>query len=328
MGQTATTELEPVATARPSAEPDKLADLIDNAQRVWRRRRRRELRLAATFLLPALVVLIGLRLWPLVESIRLSFTDWDGLSSPHWIGFSNYVDLWHDRHFWQSLLVNGKLVLVIPIFVVLPLIIAALLQSRVAGWSFFRSAFFIPTLLSPAVIGLTFKMMLGEDGPVNRVLTAVGLGSWTRVWLTDPHWALIWLMIIAAWAHIGIGVVIFLSAMGTVDPDLIDAARMDGASWLGVQRNVIFWQILPVIEMWTVLLLIGMLTSFFPLILLLTNGGPSYATTTADLYSYQQAFTNYKDGYASAVSVAIFLVTVVFIGLLMIAFDRGRRRTA
>lgn len=311
-----------IATAR-ATDTDRSAP---KRQRVKPRRRRRKLWIPVLFLLPAFLVLVGLRLWPLYESIQLSFTDWDGISTPHNVGIANYTQLWHDDRFRQSLLTNGKLVLAVPIFVILPFVIAALLQSRVPGWAFFRSAFFFPTLLSPAIIGLTFRMMLKEDGPVNGLLRAVGLGSWAKVWLTDPHWAMIWLVIIAAWAHIGIGVVIFLAAMGSVEPDLIDAARMDGASWLGVQRHVVFWQILPIIELWTVLLLIGVLTSFFPLILLMTNGGPDFATTTADLYSYQLAFGgDYRSGYASAAAVVIFLITVLLVGMLMAAF--GKRRS-
>lgn len=295
-----------------------------------RRRRPRKLWVPALFLMPAVVVLLGLRLWPLYQSVQLSFTDWDGISTPHNVGTANYRELWHDARFHQALLTNGKLILAVPLFVILPFVIAALLQSRVPGWALFRSAYFFPTLLSPAIIGLTFQMLLKEDGPVNGILRAVGLGSWARVWLTDPHWALIWLVIIAAWAHIGVGVVIFLAAMGSVEPDLIDAARIDGATWFRVQRHVVFWQILPIIELWTVLLLIGVLTSFFPLILLMTNGGPDYATTTADLYSYQQAFGYgtgfgpYRSGYASAAGVVIFLITVLLVGLLMMAFRKRR----
>lgn len=291
-----------------------------------RRRQRRKLLVPALFLLPAFVVLIGLRLWPLAESVRLSFTDWDGISTPHYVGFANYEQLWHDKHFVHALETNGKLLLALPLFVLLPLVIAALLQSRIPGWSFFRSVFFFPTLLSPAIIGLAFQMLLKQDGGLNSLLHDVGLGSYSRVWLVDPHWALIWVALIAAWGLIGVGVVIFLAAMGSVEPELIEAARIDGASWLRVQRHVVFWQILPIIELWTVLVLIGVLTSFFPLILLMTNGGPNYATTTADLYSYQLAFIDYKSGYASAAAVVVFLITVILVGILMSLFAKRRTR--
>lgn len=290
-----------------------------------RRRRSRELWLPVLFLLPALVVLVGLRIWPLIESVRLSLTNWDGISSPKYVGLANYRKLWSDPHFRQALLTNGKLLLALPLFVGLPLVVAAVLQSRVPGWPFFRSVFFFPALLSPAVIALAFQMLLKQDGAFNAVLRGAGLGSWTRVWLADPNWALIWVIIIAAWGQVGIGVVVFLAAMGAVDPELIDAARIDGASWFGVQRHVVFRQILPVIELWTVLVLIGVFTSFFPLILLTTNGGPDYATTTADLYSYQQAFTNYRSGYASAAAVVIFVITVALIGVLLALFSKRRR---
>lgn len=265
-----------------------------------------------------------LRIWPLEESIRLSFTNWDGFSPPTFIGFANYRELFDDPNFWQALLNNGKILIAVPLFVALPFLISAALQSRIPGWRIFRAAFFFPTLLSPVIIALTFGIVLRQDGPLNSFLHVIGLDFLVRNWLVDPHWAIIWVIAILAWALIGVGTVIFLAAMGSVDRDLMESARMDGASWFGVQRNVVFWQILPVIELWTVLVLIGTLTQFFPLILLLTNGGPGHDTTTADLFAYQAAFSDYRSGYASAATVIILLVTVVLMGLCIGLFRRGR----
>jgi ABC-type sugar transport system permease subunit len=112
--------------------------------------------------------------------------------------------------------------------------------------------------------------------------------------------------------------------MGAVDPSLIDAARIDGAGWWRVQRHVVFWQILPIIELATVLSLIGVFTGLFPLILLVTKGGPDFATTTADMYSYQQATSYYHYGYASAVAVALLVIAAVVMGVAFTLFRRGR----
>ena len=293
-------------------------------RRMARRRRWRRWGVSLLFLLPTFA-LIGLyRVYPAFESIRLSFTNWDGISEPAWVGWQNYTDLFTDDRFRLSLLNNAKLLIIVPVLVVIPFFIAALLQSRVRGWSFFRSVFFFPTLLSPVVIGLAFKMLLKEDGVVNEFLRTVGLEELTRVWLKDTTWALIWVMIIAAWTVMGTGVVLFLAAMGTVDTNLIEAAQIDGASWWKVQRHIVFWQILPIIELWTVLLLIAMLTQFFPMILIMTGGGPSYTTTTGDLYAYQQAFENFRSGYASAAVIVLTLITIVVIGVAMALARRNR----
>lgn len=289
------------------------------------RARRFRARLGAlAFLAPAVVLMVVYRLGPMLDAIRLSFTTWDGFSEPVWTGLANYVNLAGDERFLRSLVVNLQLLLAVPVLVVVPFVLAALLQSRVPGWGLFRAVYFFPTLLSPVVIGLAFKMVLKEDGPVNEGLRLVGLDALTRIWLKDTTWALVWVVIIAGWSVIGTGIVLFLAAMGGVDTSLVEAARIDGANWWGVQRHVVFWQILPVIEMWAVLLVISMLTSLFPMILIMTGGGPSYSTSTADLYAYQQAFENFQPGYASAASVAITVLTIAVVAIVMGVFRRGR----
>jgi multiple sugar transport system permease protein len=135
---------------------------------------------------------------------------------------------------------------------------------------------------------------------------------------------LIWIVIIACWGFLGVGVVIYLAAMGSVDTSLIDAARIDGASWLRVQRHIVFPEILPVIELMTVLSIIGSFTNFFGLILLITHGGPSYSTTTADLYAYKLAFEQFEPGYASAVTVVLLIVSVTAGGAAFAFFRRKR----
>lgn len=277
------------------------------------------------FLAPTIILVGTLRVWPVYESIRLSFTNWDGVSTPKFIGLTNYRKLWHDPLFWTALENNAKLLLAVPFMVFVPLFIAALLQSRIFGWKIFRSVFFFPTLLSPAVIALTFKLFLKENGPLNTILRAIGLNSVARVWLTDPGSALAWVVVVGIWGGIGIGVVIYLAAMGNIDSNLIDAARLDGAGWFRVQRHVVFPQILPIIELATVLSLISVFTGYFALILIMTDGGPNYSTTTADLYAYQQAFDQFNAGYSSAVTVIILVITVALVGLAFFGFSRARR---
>lgn len=301
-----------------------------NARAVSDRRRRLRIRRwrraagALLFLVPALILVAVYRVVPMLDAIRLSFTEWDGFSDPIWVGLRNYSSLLGDDRFLRSLLVNAKLLIAVPALVIIPFVIAALLQSRVPGWSVFRAVYFFPTLLSPVVIGLAFKMLLRVDGAVNQLLTLVGLGALTRIWLKDTTWALVWVIIIAGWSVIGTGIVLFLASMGTVDTNLVEAARIDGANWWQTQRHVVFWQVLPVIELWTVLLLISVLTSFFPMILIMTQGGPSYTTSTADLYAYQQAFENFQPGYASAAAVVITVFTIVAVALALTFFRRGR----
>jgi len=106
------------------------------------------------FLLPVAALIGVLRVWPLEEAVRLSFTNWDGFSPARGVGFANYRELWHDEAFRQVLLNNLKILAALPLFVATPFLVAAALQSRIPGWSLYRAAFFFPTLISPAIIGL------------------------------------------------------------------------------------------------------------------------------------------------------------------------------
>lgn len=289
------------------------------------RRLRRRVLLPVAFLAPALAVLVVFRLWPMAQAFYLSFTHWDGISSPEWIGLDNYRFLAEDPTFLTALRNNLLLLLALPVWVILPLMVAMILHGRVPGWRFFRLAFFLPALLSPVVIGVFFSIMLRADGPVNSILDAVGLGGLAHAWLADPSTALTAVIVIIIWATFGIGVLIFLSALGTVDPDLVDAAKVDGASWLQTQRDVVFWEVLPVVEFWTVISLISVFTALFPFIFTLTGGGPGYATYILDFDIYQEAFGNGALGYASAIGVVLFFVVLV---LALIQMRLFRRRTA
>jgi ABC-type sugar transport system permease subunit len=283
--------------------------------------RRRFLVLAA-FLLPPLAVLAVLRIWPMLQAVYLSFTSWDGLSSPEWVGLQNYEYAFQDPTFLQALKNNLLILLAIPPWVIIPLFVAALIYSRVPGWKFFRIAVFLPALLSPVVIGIFFSIMLRQDGAVNGILRSVGLDGITRAWLADSSTALPVVAAIIIWASSGIGVLIFLSALGAVDTSLIDAARVDGASWWQIQKDIVFWQILPVIEFWTVIIVISLFTALFPFIFTLTNGGPGYATYMIDFNIYQEAFGNGSLGYASALGVILFVLVLLLVLLQLRLFRR------
>ncbi|HEU4702766.1 MAG TPA: sugar ABC transporter permease, partial [Conexibacter sp.] len=275
-------------------------------------------------LLPALVVLVGLRLVPIADAIRLSFTDWDGYAPPQWVGLDNFKELIHDERFTSSLVHSLEILLVMPIWILLPYAIAWGLYAKIPGWRFFRLAFFIPVVISPVVIGVYFGMVLNPAGPFNELLRAVGLGGLARAWLNEPTLALPIVIAIIVWSTFGIGVLIFLSGLANLDHEQIEAARIDGANGWQIQRHVVFWQLLSVIEFWAIITMIATFTAFFPLIFALTRGGPGFSTYTVDFDLYQEAFVSGQLGYASAVGVALMLIIVV-IGVLQLRLLRGRR---
>lgn len=288
------------------------------------RRRLRDVGTPLLLLAPALAVLVGFRLLPIGESIRLSFTDWDGFSSPQWVGLDNYKALVGDERFTSALLHNLEIVLAMPVWIFLPYAIAWALHGGIPGWRFFRFAFFVPVVISPAVIGVYYGLVLEPDGPFNDLLRVLGLGGLTRAWLNDPAFAMPVVIAIIIWSTLGVGVMIFLGGLANLDQEQVDAARVDGASGWQIQRHVVFWQLLPLIEFWAVLTMIASFTAFFPLIYALTSGGPGYATYTVDYALYQAAFNRGELGYASSIGVVLLLVMAV-IGLLQLRLLRGRR---
>jgi ABC-type sugar transport system permease subunit len=271
-------------------------------------------------LLPALALLAWLMVYPVGDAVHLSFTNWDGYSSPQSVGFENFSQLFHDKLFKEALLHNLAFVAALPIWVGLPYFLAWQLHRECFGWKFFRFAFFLPVVLSPVVIGVYYGIVLKPAGPFNSMLETIGLGFLATEWLNDPSITLAVVIAIIIWSTFGIGVMIFLAGISNLDGEQLDAARVDGASPWQVQRHVVFWQLLPVIEFWAILILIASFTAFFPLIYTLTHGGPGYHTYTVDFDLYQEAFTSGRLGYASAIGVALFLIIAaagsVIVGLL------------
>lgn len=290
----------------------------------WRRRAA-DIAIPLLLLAPAIVLLGWLMIWPLGDAIRLAFTSWDGFSAPQGIGIDNFEELLDDSRFKESLLHNLIIAATLPIWVAVPYAIAWGLQAKIWGWRFFRLAFFLPAVLSPVVFGLYYGLVLKPDGPLNSALRSIGLGGLAREWLNDPGLTLAVVIAILIWAIFGVGVLIFLSALSSLDREVIDAAHVDGASGWQIQRHVVFWQLLPVIEFWTILIIIVSFTSVFPLIYTLTQGGPGFSTYTVDFDLYQEAFTGGNLGYASAIGVVLLVVIAIVAGLTM-ALLRARRR--
>lgn len=279
------------------------------------------------FLAPAIVVLVVLRVLPMIQAVRLSLTHWDGFSDPTYVGLANYKALLHDPTFRKALVNNLLILLSVPVWILVPLAIAIVLFQRVPGWRLFRAVFFIPAVLSPVIIGSYYEIALRMDGPLNEGLRAVGLGSLRHAWLADSSTALVTVAGILIWASFGIGVLIFLAALANVDPELYDAAKIDGANGFQQHRHVTVPGILPVIGFYSVIVVISLFTVLFPYIFTLTGGGPGYSTYVIEFDVYQEAFQSGSFGYASAMGVVLFLVVLV-LSLVQLRVFRDREATA
>jgi len=267
---------------------------------------------------PALLIILIFRLWPLLLGVNFSFTG-DGEQNGAQVGLGNYAELFDDPVFRIALRNVGLLVLLLPIAVAIPGLLATFIFLKVPGNRFFRSVYFFPAVLSPVIIGAIFNLLLSVDGPLNAVLGFVGLDPVD--WLGDSSVAIFSVVGVHIWATFGMGLVVFLSGFATLDPTLLDAARVDGASTPQVIRHVIVPGLSRTIQFVFVTTMIGMLTSMFGLLFVMTGGGPGGSTYLPEFYIWIQQGQMNRPALASAASTVLFLVMLV-VGLAQIAILR------
>lgn len=309
------------AVGRPEGRQDP-----PNARRSRRRpasRRPRADRLAPYILVaPAVLIIAGLRLYPLALGVNFSFTG-DGERNGQVVGLDNYAALFEDPLFHQALQNVGLLVLLLPVAVAIPGLLATLIYLRVPGHRLYRSVYFFPAVLSPVIVGAIFNLLLAYDGTVNTVLGLVGLGPVD--WLGDPDVAMIAVVGVHVWATFGMALVVFLAGFATLDASLIDAARIDGASLPQVIRHVVVPGLSRTIQFVFVTTMIGLLTSMFGLLYVMTSGGPEGSTYLPEYYIWIQQGQMNRPALASAASTVLFGVMLV-VGVLQIAVLRRAGR--
>jgi multiple sugar transport system permease protein len=247
---------------------------------------------------------------PMVGAFVISFTDWDILSGPKWIGFSNFKELFNDDVFWLSIYNTFfYTILAIPFHVLTALITALLMNIRTKFIGVYRTLFYLPCIISPVAIGMIWMWLLYPDfGLVNIALNGIGLPS--LKWLYDPNLAKPIIIAINTW-QFGSTMVIFLAALQDVPKELYEAAEIDGANLINRITNVTLPMISPVIFF---VLVLQTISSFqvFTYAYVMTDGGPSNSTMFTVLYIWKNAFEYFRMGYASAIGVILFLVTLAF----------------
>ncbi len=279
--------------------------------------RKAENRAAYLFLLPWFIGLFGITVIPIVASLYLSFTDYDILSAPRWIGFDNYEKLFtRDRRFDNAATVTIQYVgLSVPMILVFSLTIAVMLNRGLAALALYRSLFYIPSLIGASVgIGILWREVFGERGVFNLFLRVFGIDG--IGWITNPNTALNVVVALNVWTF-GASMVIFLAALRQIPQSYYEAASIDGANaW---QR---FWRITlplltPVIFFNMVLLTIGSFQSFTQAFVVSRGtGGPIDSTLLYTLYLYQRAFVNLDMGYASAMAWMLLLTIAALTGFI------------
>jgi multiple sugar transport system permease protein len=278
--------------------------------------------------LPLLAVMGLTIVVPTISVLTHAFTDWQPGFSSEWVGLDNFTELFGSPEFRQILINHGILLLGIPLWVMLPLAISFVLYEGVPGAGIFRSFMFFPATASPALLGILFGILLAPDGALNSFLHTIGLGGLAADWLSDPHLVKPVLIVVLAWATMGMGVVIFSAALSAVPPELFESAELDGAGWWQRLWYIVLPSIRRTVELWTVILVIAVFTSIFPWIFTLTRGGPGYSSTTLDWDLFQNALTYGYFGSAAAEAAFLLLLVIIVVVLGSLVARRARRSPA
>jgi len=277
--------------------------------------RRREAVWCYVFLTPAVLGLLLFSLGPMVASFLLSFTSYDLLSSPEWSGLENYAALAADPLFRKSLGVSLVYGLVsVPATLVLALVLAVMLNAKIPGLAFFRSAYYLPSVISGVAVAMLWKWLFnGEYGLINVALGKFGIAG--PAWLTDEHWALRALILMSLWGFGGT-MLIYLAGLQSVPKELYEAAQVDGASRWRQHLHVTVPMLSSVTLFNLIMGVINALQVFAEPFVLTPNGGPDNSTLLLSVYLYQNAFQYLKMGYASAIAWATFAIILVLTALI------------
>ncbi len=264
------------------------------------------------FLLPALILYCVFVIYPITQSIRFSGYDWNGLTPlTDWVGLDNFKAAFADPLFIEAvkhnaIIIGLSLMLQIPFAVAL----AVLLSRHLRGRGLFRVMYFAPYILSEVVTGVVWRQIFRPEGLFDVMLTSVGAGGLTREWLADPKIALYSLFFVISWKYFGFHMVLIMAGLQTIPTELEEAASIDGATWWQGFRWVTLPLLGPTIRVSIFLSIIGAL-QLFDLVWVTTKGGPVNSTATMATYLVDWGFRRTQFGYASAVSVIIFGLSLV-----------------
>ncbi|WP_205663569.1 carbohydrate ABC transporter permease [Amnibacterium flavum] len=276
------------------------------------------------WILPALVLSVGLIYYCIGYTGVISTWDWDGISpNPEQVGLENYLKMVNSPVFWGA--IWHTIVFFVVTFTaqtVLGLLFAVLLHSQVKLAVVYKVIVFVPVVLAPAIMAPVFRQFYGADGQFNWILEHIGLGAITQPWLGQSSTALWVLMAVAVWQWTGLTFVLYFAAMGQIDQSVLEAARIDGAGNIRTIVSIIWPGVRGTTVALAMLGAIGALKTF-DLPWLITVGGPNGATEFLGTIIYRQTIPNYHVGYGAAVSIVLLVLALAMAILLQV---RGREK--
>ena len=272
------------------------------------------------FIAPAILLFSIFVVYPIFQTIWLSFWKWDRISPGVWVGLDNYKKVLSNPEIYSAFSHSLVFVLfysLIPIVVGL-LITLLLLRIKIRGESFFRAILFLPQIISTVVVAISWRWIYAADGPINSLLAKFGAEKITTAWLGNFDTSLIAVGIIGTWINYGLAMILFLSGAQRISQDLLDADRIDGAN----MRQEFRYILIPIIKGEISIVLIITLTFAlrnFDIVWNATQGGPGNSTNVPSLFIYKSAFVNRYVGEAAATSFLLAIVILAVTGLLLLA---------
>ena len=273
------------------------------------------------YIFPSIIVISVIFFYPVIQVLRFS-TLRISSRGEKFIGLNNYLSLFDDRVFIEAIKHNLILLLAVPILVFLGLIFAVFMYERIKGWRIYRSVLFMPYILAIPVVGIVFSYIFQFNGILNQFLRSIGLNFLALDWLGSSKYALITVMGVIIWKEFGFGIVLFLARLMSVDEQLFEAAKIEGANWFQILFRITIPQLAMVIEFYVVITIITMLSWVFNYVYVMTSGGPGTSTIVTEFYIYLMGFRYNLMGIAAAASVILLIITVF---LILLRFSISKR---
>lgn len=268
------------------------------------------------FFIPALVLYVTFFIYPFLQTLFYSFTDWDGFTDASFVGLENFQKILSDEVYRTSI---GRIfiwaVLAIILKVGMALIIAYVLRKAMRGISFLRTIVFLPYVISSSAMCLMFSIMYDKEiGLINVILKAIGLGDYTRYWLADESTVFYAVILIPIYQAIGYFFVILFAAMKDVPDELYEAGKLDGTNPFTEFTRITIPYIWPTLVVCIILAINGAFQNF-DYIFIMTGGGPGHASEVPATYMYKSIFVNGQYGYGSAAALILFVITMIVTSL-------------
>lgn len=268
---------------------------------------------AYLYILPMMVLSFALVYYCIIDTVIVSFTDWDGMSDTfNWVGLKNYLKMFKDKVFWTSV-VNNLVFFAGTVFIqaLIGFLLAVLLKKKLPGSNVFKAIYFMPIAMATSIITAIFKIIMDPtNGALNQFFRAIHLDGLAQNWLGDPKIALISVIIVNIFQWMGFSMITYYAGLMSLPDDVYEAAKIDGAGFFRTTFSIT----LPMLRGTTnVLIILGIVGSLktFDIVKLLTGGGPGRSSTVMNTYLYEKAFNDFNAGGAASIGVAILIIAMI-----------------